>query len=56
METKDNLIQTMSEKQNEVITEMFIADFALIDASMVRTKSIGDIANETVSSSYTAFY
>jgi hypothetical protein len=46
----------MSEKQHEVITEMFIADFALIDASMVRTKSIGDIANETVSSSYTAFY
>ena len=56
METKDNLIQAMSEKQNEVITEMFIADFALIDTSMVRTKSIGDIANETVSSSYTAFY
>ncbi len=56
METKDNLIQAMSEKQNEVITEMFIADFALIDASMVRTKSIGDIANETVSSLFTLFY
>ena len=56
METKENLMQSMSEKQNEVVTEKFIADFALIDASMVRTKSIGDIANETVSSSYTAFY
>ena len=39
-----------------VITEIFIADFALIDASMVRTKSTRDIANETISSSYMAFY
>ena len=56
METKENLMQSMSEKQNEVLTENFIADFALIDASMVRTKSTRDIANETISSSYMAFY
>ena len=28
METKENLMQSMSEKQNEVVTEKFIADFA----------------------------
>ena len=35
METKENLMQSMTEKQNEVVTEKFIADFALIDASEI---------------------
>lgn len=39
METKENLMQSMSEKQNEVVTEKFIADFALIDASGVQKKT-----------------
>ena len=56
METKDNLIQAMSEKQNEVITEIFIADFALIDASVVQKKSAWDIANENVLPSFNAFF
>ena len=41
METKENLMQSMSEKQNEVVTEKFIADFALIDASVVQKKLPG---------------
>ena len=46
MVTKENLMQSMSEKQHEVLTEKYIADFALIDASVVQKKSAWDIANE----------
>jgi uncharacterized membrane protein len=56
METKENLMQSMSEKQNEVLTENFIADFALIDASVVQKKSAWDIANENVLPSFNAFF
>ena len=56
METKENLMQSMSEKQNEVLTENFIADFALIDASVVQKKSAWDIANENVLLSFNAFF
>ena len=56
METKENLMQSMSEKQNEVVTEKFIADFALIDASVVQKKSAWDIANENISHSFTTFF
>ena len=56
METKENLMQSMSEKQNEVVTEKFIADFALIDASVVRKKSAWDIANENPTYSFVAFF
>ena len=56
METKENLMQSMSEKQNEMVTEKFIADFALIDASVVQKKSVWDIANENISHSFTTFF
>ena len=56
METKENLMQSMSEKQNEAVTEKFIADFALIDASVVQKKSAWDIANENISHSFTTFF
>ena len=56
METKENLMQSMSEKQNEVLTEKFIADFALIDASVVQKKSAWDIANENPTYSFVAFF
>ena len=56
METKENLMQSMSEKQNEVVTEKFIADFALIDASVVQKKTAWDIANENISHSFTTFF
>ena len=56
METKENLMQSMSEKQNEVVTEKFIADFALIDASVVQKKSAWDIANENPAYSFVAFF
>ena len=46
----------MSEKQNEVVTEKFIADFALIDASVVQKKSAWDIANENQAYSFVAFF
>ena len=46
----------MSEKQNEVLTENFIADFALIDASVVQKKSAWDIANENPAYSFVAFF
>ena len=46
----------MSEKQNEVVTEKFIADFALIDASVVQKKSAWDIANENPAYSFVAFF
>lgn len=55
METKENLMQSMSEKQNEVVTEKFIADFALIDASVVQKKSAWDIANENPTYSFVGF-
>ena len=56
METKENLMQSMSEKQNEAVTEKFIADFALIDASVVQKKSAWDIANENPTYSFVAFF
>ena len=56
METKENLMQSMSEKQNEVLTENFIADFALIDASVVQKKSAWDIANEKPAYSFVSFF
>ena len=56
METKENLMQSMSEKQNEVVTEKFIADFALIDASVVQKKSAWDIANENPTYSFVGFF
>ena len=56
METKENLMQSMSEKQHEVLTEKYIADFALIDASVVQKKSAWDIANENISHSFTSFF
>ena len=56
METKENLMQSMSEKQNEVVTEKFIADFALIDASVVQKKSAWDIANENPTYSFVSFF
>ena len=56
METKENLMQSMSEKQNEVLTETFIADFALIDASVVQKKSAWDIANENPTYYFVAFF
>ena len=56
METKENLMQSMTEKQNEVVTEKFIADFALIDASVVQKKSAWDIANENPANSFVAFF
>ena len=46
----------MSEKQNEVVTEKFIADFALIDASVVQKKTAWDIANENPAYSFVAFF
>ena len=55
METKENLMQSMSEKQNEVVTEKFIADFALIDASVVQKKSAWYIANENPTYSFVGF-
>ena len=56
METKENLMQSMSENQNEVVTEKFIADFALIDASVVQKKSAWDISNENPAYSFVAFF
>lgn len=56
METKENLMQSMSEKQNEVVTEKFIADFALIDASVVQKKTAWDLANENPAYSFVAFF
>ena len=56
METKENLMQSMSEKQNEVVTEKFIADFALIDTSVVQKKSAWDIANENPTYSFVGFF
>ena len=56
METKENLMQSMSEKQNEVVTEKIIADFALIDASVVQKKSAWDIANENPTYSFVGFF
>jgi hypothetical protein len=56
METKENLMQSMSEKQNEMVTEKFIADFALIDASVVQKKSAWDMANENPADSFVAFF
>ena len=56
METKENLMQSMSEKQNEVVTEKFIADFALIDASVVQKKSAWDSAIENPTYSFVAFF
>ena len=56
METKENLMQSMSEKQNEVVTEKFIADFALNDASVVQKKSAWDIANENPTYSFVGFF
>ena len=56
METKENLMQSMSEKQNEMVTEKFIADFALIDASVVQKKSAWDIENEIPAYSFVAFF
>ena len=56
METKENLMQSMSEKQNEIVTEKFIADFALIDAKVVQKKSAWDIANENPAYSFTTFF
>ena len=55
METKENIMQTMSERQNEVATERFIADFALIDVSVIQKKSSWDIANENLPSLTTIF-
>ena len=52
MEANENFMQAMSERQNEVATEKFIADFALIDASVVQKKSIWDIANESAPHSF----
>ena len=46
----------MSEKQNEVVTEKFIADFALIDASVVQKKTAWDIANENPAYSFVVFF
>ena len=56
VETKENLMQSMSEKQNEVVTEKIIADFALIDASVVQKKSAWDIANEKPAYSFVSFF
>jgi hypothetical protein len=56
METKENLMQSMSEKQHEVLTEKYIADFALIDASVVQKKSAWDIANENPAYSFVSFF
>ena len=56
METKENLMQSMSEKQNEVVIEKFIADFALIDASVVQKKTAWDIANENPTYSFVVFF
>ena len=56
METKENLMQSMSEKQNEVVTEKIIADFALIDASVVQKKSAWDITNENPAYLFVAFF
>ena len=56
METKENLMQSMSEKQNEMVTEKFIADFALIDAKVVQKKSAWDIANENLTYPFVAFF
>jgi hypothetical protein len=56
METKENLMQSMSEKQHEVLTEKYIADFALIDASVVQKKSAWDIANERPAYSFVSFF
>ena len=36
METKENMLQTVSERQNEVMTEGFVADFALIDSTIIQ--------------------
>ena len=46
----------MSDKQNEVVTEKFIADFALIDASVVQKKTAWDIANENPAYSFVVFF
>ena len=46
----------MSEKQHEVLTEKYIADFALIDASVVQKKSAWDIANEKPAYSFVSFF
>ena len=46
----------MSEKQNEVVTEKFIADFALMDASVIQKKTAWDIANENPAYSFVAFF
>ena len=56
METKENLMQSMSEQQNEVVTEKFIADFALIDASVVQIKTAWDIAIENPAYSFVVFF
>ena len=55
METKENIMQAVSEIQNEVATEGFIADFALIDSTMVLQKSVWDIANESLPT-FTTFF
>ena len=56
METKENLMQSISEKQNEMVTEKFIADFALIDAKVVQKKSAWAIENENPAYSFVAFF
>ena len=56
METKENLMQSMSEKQIEVVIEKFIADFALIDANVVQKKTACDLANENPAYSFVAFF
>ena len=55
METKENIMQAVSERQNEVATEGFIADSALIDSTMVHKKSVWDIANESLPT-FTTFF
>ena len=52
---KENIMQAVSEKQNEVATEGFIADSALIDSTMVHKKSVWDIANESLPT-FTTFF
>ena len=41
---------------NVVVTEKFIADFALIDASVVQKKTAWDIANENPTYSFVVFF
>ena len=55
MGTKENMLQTVSERQNEVMTEGFVADFALIDSTIIQKRSVLDIVNENLSSLTTFF-